>query len=539
MILSLMGLGSCILLAMSDPAGTEIVAHRGASFDAPENTVASVRLAWEQKADASEFDVYLSKDGKIVVLHDRDLKRTAGVDRAVTDMTAEELKALDVGRWKGEKYAGEPVPTLDDVLATVPDGKRVFIEVKCGPEIAEELRRVLEASPLKPEQTAIISFSPEVVAAAKKALPDRKAYWVVSLGRKDDEKPPTADELVARAKEIHADGLDLSARAEILTPEYARTIKSQGLELYVWTVNDPALARAMIAAGVDGITTDRPGWLREQLADQGDASCDVRVMSFNIRYGTAADGENAWPRRKEFLFETIAAFDPDLLGTQETLAGQRDDLAGRLSGYETLAAGRDDGQERGEMMALFYRKSRFEKLAGGHFWLSETPDVPGSKSWDSSLPRMVTWVKLRDRMAPGAKPIAYFNTHFDHRGPKARLESARLLRRKVDELAQDCRVIVTGDFNSPEGGEPYQALFGRGGSDSRPLVDSFRAAHPSKEDAEGTFSGFRAGAIRGARIDWIGCSPDLDVRDAAIDRTARDGRTPSDHFPVTAVLRPS
>ncbi len=539
MILSLMGLGSCILLAMSDPAGTEIVAHRGASFDAPENTVASVRLAWEQKADASEFDVYLSKDGKIVVLHDRDLKRTAGVDRAVTDMTAEELKALDVGRWKGEKYAGEPVPTLDDVLATVPDGKRVFIEVKCGPEIAEELRRVLEASPLKPEQTAIISFSPEVVAAAKKALPDRKAYWVVSLGRKDDEKPPTADELVARAKEIHADGLDLSARAEVLTPEYARTIKSRGLELYVWTVNDPALALAMIAARVDGITTDRPGWLREQLADKGDASCDVRVMSFNIRYGTAADGENAWPRRKEFLFETISAFDPDLLGTQETLAGQRDDLAARLSGYDVLAAGRDDGQERGEMMALFYRKSRFEKLAGGHFWLSETPDVPGSKSWDSSLPRMVTWVKLRDRKAPESPPIVYFNTHFDHRGPKARLESARLLRRKVDELAQDCRVIVTGDFNSPEGGEPYQALFGRGDSDARPLVDSFRAVHPSQEDAEGTFSGFRAGAIRGARIDWIGCSPDLDVRDAAIDRTARDGRTPSDHFPVTAVLRPS
>jgi endonuclease/exonuclease/phosphatase family metal-dependent hydrolase len=260
---------------------------------------------------------------------------------------------------------------------------------------------------------------------------------------------------------------------------------------------------------------------------------DVRVMSFNIRYGTADDGDNAWDKRKSFLIETIKVFAPDLLGTQETLAGQRDDLAAALKGYGMLAAGREDGRDAGEMMALFYRESRFEKLDGGHFWLSETPNKAGSKSWDSSLPRMVTWVKLRDKNTPEAPPIAYFNTHFDHRGPRARLESARLIRRKIDELGKDCRVIVSGDFNSAEGRPPYNALFIEG------LRDSYRVAHPTKAEGEGTFSNFRAGQTSGFRIDWIGISKEWEVKEAAIDRTSRGGRTPSDHYPVTAVLRPA
>lgn len=264
---------------------------------------------------------------------------------------------------------------------------------------------------------------------------------------------------------------------------------------------------------------------------------DVRVMSFNIRYATANDGANAWDNRKAFLVETVRAFGPDLLGTQETLAVQRDFLAEKLDGYEVLAAGRDDGREKGEMMALFYRKARFEKLDGGHFWLSETPDTVGSKSWDSSLPRMVTWVKLRDLQTPDAPPVAFFNTHFDHRGPQARLESARLIRRKIDEIGKGCRIILTGDFNSPEGGEPYKALF-TSTEGSAPLIDTYRAAHPKTEDGEGTFPNYKAGNRSGARIDWIGCSAGWKVIEAAIDRTEKDGRTPSDHYPITAILRP-
>jgi acetyl esterase/lipase/endonuclease/exonuclease/phosphatase family metal-dependent hydrolase len=267
------------------------------------------------------------------------------------------------------------------------------------------------------------------------------------------------------------------------------------------------------------------------------ASADVRVMSFNIRYGTARDGENHWDRRKEFLVETIRAFDPDLLGTQETLGFQRGYLAEILPEYDHLGVGREDGRERGEMTAVFYKRDRFEKVDGGHFWLSETPDVAGSKSWDSSLPRMVTWVRLRDRRQTAAPPLVFFNTHFDHQGTTARLESARLLRRQITKLANNGTVVVTGDFNTDEGSPPHQALFGPVDDQPSPVVDSFRANNPDRKPNEGTFSGFKADATGGARIDWIGVSRDWQIRSATIDRTSREGRTPSDHFPITAILR--
>lgn len=276
------------------------------------------------------------------------------------------------------------------------------------------------------------------------------------------------------------------------------------------------------------------GLLLSSAAFADDKGESIKVMSYNIRYGSANDGENHWEKRKEFLVETIRKFNPDLLGTQETLAFQRDYLAKNLSGYDYLGVGRDNGAEKGEMMALFYRKERFEKLDGGHFWLSETPDKIGSKSWDSSLPRMVTWVKLKDRKNPEAKPILFFNTHFDHRGPKARLESAKLIRRKLRELGEGCRLLLTGDFNADAESEPYQALFG---GDDAPVIDAFRKKNPQKSENEGTFTGFKAGPIKGARIDWVGCSHDWEIVDCQIDQTSKDGRTPSDHLPILATFK--
>ncbi|MCS7022100.1 MAG: glycerophosphodiester phosphodiesterase [Gemmataceae bacterium] len=242
----------------------EIVAHRGASWDAPENTLASMRLAWEQQADAIEFDCFLSKDGQIVIIHDADTRRTAGVPGKVAEQTLEQLRRLDVGRWKGERFAGERIPTLAEVLATVPPGKRAFIEVKCGPEILPELDRVLKASRLRPEQTVVISFSEDVIAAVKKQRPDLPAYWIAVLMPRNG-KPRGAEEIIATARRIRADGVDLSAEANVLTPAYAAQIRQAGLFLSVWTVNDADLARKMIHSGVQSITTDRPGWLREQL----------------------------------------------------------------------------------------------------------------------------------------------------------------------------------------------------------------------------------------------------------------------------------
>lgn len=252
------------LLSLNAGLNVEIVAHRGASWDAPENTVAALKLAWEQKADASEFDIYLSKDHKIVVMHDKDTKRTAGVEKLITEQTLKELRKLDAGRWKGEKFAGEKIPTLAEMLAAVPAGKRVFVEVKCGVEIVPALAKQLKASKLKPEQTPVISFHADVIAAVKKALPEVPAYWLVSLKPKSG-KVPTAKSLIERARKLGADGLDLSA-TEALNAAYAKQIKDAGLKLFVYTVNDADLARRMVEIGVDGITTDRPAWLRERLS---------------------------------------------------------------------------------------------------------------------------------------------------------------------------------------------------------------------------------------------------------------------------------
>lgn len=245
----------------------EIVGHRGASYEAPENTLAAIRLAWEQQADAVEFDVWLSRDGQIVLIHDKDTGRTGGLKKGVVEQTAEELRQLDVGTWKAPRFAGERIPLLSEALTTIPAGKRVFIEIKCGPEIVPELKRVLTAAGRPAAETALISFQAPVIAACKQALPQYKAYWIVGLKRDKETGawPHTAESLIRTAKELRADGLDLQA-VELIDRPFGEAVRGAGLELYVWTVNDVPLARAMLAAGVQGITTDRPGWLRAELA---------------------------------------------------------------------------------------------------------------------------------------------------------------------------------------------------------------------------------------------------------------------------------
>ncbi|MBA4032034.1 MAG: hypothetical protein C0478_14245, partial [Planctomyces sp.] len=217
----------------------------------------------------------------------------------------------------------------------------------------------------------------------------------------------------------------------------------------------------------------------------------LRVMSFNIRYGTANDGPNHWEKRRDFLVQTIQAFDPDLLGTQETLGFQKDFIAEKIPGYTPFGVGREDGGTQGEMTAIFFRTSRFEKLGGGHFWLSETPEVVGSKGWDTSLPRMVSWVKLKD-LQPGPKSSAapeiyFFNTHFDHVGKVARIESAKLLRQQITTIAGNAPVILTGDFNSGESSRAYNELFGAApeGEVLTILRDAHRVAHPTPGTDEG------------------------------------------------------
>ena len=247
----------------AEPKGTEIIAHRGASHDAPENTLAAMKLGFEQGSDAGELDVWVTKDDVPVVIHDKDTKRVAGELCVVAEKTFAELQRLDVGKWKNEKYTGEKIPKLTDALALVPAGKRMFVEIKCEASHVPVILKAIDEAKLKPEQTAIISFDAGVVAAAKKARPDLLAYWIVSL-KNDKGQAPKIPDFVNKAQAIGADGLDLSDSPLIDTASVTQ-IRAAKLGLYTWTVDDPAAAKRLVELGVDGITTNRPGWLREKL----------------------------------------------------------------------------------------------------------------------------------------------------------------------------------------------------------------------------------------------------------------------------------
>lgn len=256
---------AAVLLCLTADPNVEFVAHRGESFDAPENTLAAFRLAWEREVTTIELDVYQTKDGQLIVTHDANTKKTTGVDKAIKESTLEELRTLDAGRWKGERWVGEKLPTLAEALATIPERGRCFIELKTGPDVVPALIKVIQASGKRPDQLAIISFNAESIAEAKRKLPQHPAYWIVGVKKDKDSGvlTPRVEDLIAKAKAIHADGLDLSMPP---TRDYVAPIKAAGLKLFVWTINDPNTAQKFVELGVDGITTDRAAWLRKELS---------------------------------------------------------------------------------------------------------------------------------------------------------------------------------------------------------------------------------------------------------------------------------
>ena len=233
--------------------------------------------------------------------------------------------------------------------------------------------------------------------------------------------------------------------------------------------------------------------------------------------------------RRELVVQTIKTFKPDLLGTQETLPFQASYIYEQLPDYTYIGWSRDDSKN-GEQCGIFVRSERFEIQESGQFWLSESPDEKFSKSWDSSLPRVVTWTRLKDKLA-NDRELLFANTHFDHRGEEARKQSGILLRGRLSEMVPKLPIIVTGDFNCDQESEPYQELL-----KENVLRDSFRTIHPNRGDDEGTFHGF-SGKPGAARIDWILATESFKATAATIDRTNADGRYPSDHFPVSAVFQ--
>jgi endonuclease/exonuclease/phosphatase family metal-dependent hydrolase len=256
------------------------------------------------------------------------------------------------------------------------------------------------------------------------------------------------------------------------------------------------------------------------------------VMSFNIRYGTAQDGEDAWPARRMLVFETIRANTPDVIGLQEVLAFQARELCEALPEYGFVGVGRDDGADQGEFVPIMYRRKVFELVDCGYLWLSEQTDRPGVKGWDAACPRMLTWARLGFKRSP-LNSIYVVNTHFDHVGKRSRLESAGIVRQLTDTLGGK-PVIVMGDFNCGPGSPPYEVLTGDRGNLAE-LHDTYVALNHSEIDA-GTFNAFQ-GRRSGPRIDWILCNRRLRPLQSEIDRRQFGERFPSDHFPVTATLR--
>jgi glycerophosphoryl diester phosphodiesterase len=247
------------------------VGHRGASYDAPENTMAATRLAWKQGADAVETDIFLSKDGKLIVSHDKNGKRTAGRDVEYSQITQAEARELDAGSWKDAKFKGEKIPRLEEQIASIPDGKRLLVEIKIGPEIVPELGRVLKRTGATEKNITVISFNYDSLKEVAKQFPKLPTLWLLghpapNAKKSATTKPvPTVEAMIRDAKAANLTGLDLQ-HTWPLTPADVKKIKAAGLELHVWTVNDVAVAKHWIDLGVASITTDRPGWLREQLS---------------------------------------------------------------------------------------------------------------------------------------------------------------------------------------------------------------------------------------------------------------------------------
>lgn len=252
----------CIVSTSGCTKSVEIIAHRGASYLAPENTMASVMLGWEKEADV-EVDVHLSKDNRIIVIHDSSTKRTGKTDLNVKDTPSRELRKLDVGSFKSEDFAGEQIPFLADIINTIPPGRKLYVEIKCGKEVLPTLKKLITESK-KMSQIVIIGFDLETVTMSKKLI-DVPTYWLKGTEKeKETEKwIPHNPQLVRMVKNKGLDGLDVHYAG--VTKEFTDAVKASGQKLYVWTVDNPKEAIRLVELGVAGITTNRPEWLRQQL----------------------------------------------------------------------------------------------------------------------------------------------------------------------------------------------------------------------------------------------------------------------------------
>lgn len=260
---------------------------------------------------------------------------------------------------------------------------------------------------------------------------------------------------------------------------------------------------------------------------------ELNVMTFNIRLNTKADSLNAWPYRKDKVASQILFHEAHLLGVQEALHDQMVDLKERLRRFKYVGGARDDGKEKGEYSAIFYDTTRLQALESKTFWLSLTPEIPGSKSWDAAITRIVTWARFRDRRT--GKNFFAFNTHFDHIGKEARRESAKLLLQKVASIAGKTPSIITGDFNATPADEPIQIITGK--TNPLHLIDTKEISVTPHYGPSGTFNAFGPKERDDMPIDYIFLKGAWKVLKHATISQTWNGRFASDHFAVLATLQ--
>lgn len=256
----------------------------------------------------------------------------------------------------------------------------------------------------------------------------------------------------------------------------------------------------------------------------------IRLMSFNIRYANPNDGENYWEKRREMLCQLVREEKPDVLGVQEALKVQLDEMGRALPEYASIGVGRDDGKSAGEHSQVLYRSDRFHLDRKGTFWFSDTPDIPGSKHWGNTVVRICTWARLKDKKT--GRTFYIYNLHLDHQSQPSRVKSVELLLKRIQAREHKDPVVVMGDFNA---GEDNAAITALKESSEPKLQDTFRKIHPEASEV-GTFHGFR-GKAEPEKIDHIFVTEEFAVETADILRNNDKGRYPSDHFPVTACCR--
>lgn len=446
--------------------GQGIVAHRGfwKADGAQQNSLVAFMAAYHAAVCAGvECDARLTADSVLVIIH----------DRKIGNEYVDQIPYSRVARYRLPN--GESIPTAEEYLQQAAqycsENFKLFFEIKPARSDDERQTYVAKCTELvrryKMEgRLEFISFDLEMCKMLAERCPDIPVAYL------EGDRTP---------EELHAwgiDGIDYRYGILFLHPDWIQQAHNLGMSVNAWTVDDKATAQVLSLLGVDLITTNEPrrmpAWLHDEPV--------FTFVSFNIRQSGFAsyDEGNAWPYRKEAVAKMLLALAPDAFGVQEMLPDQRDFLRQNLKEYRMLGVGRDDGDQEGENMAIFYNKKRFKLLQGKTYWLSETPDTV-SFGWDAACRRTVTKAVLQDKKTKVV--IHYYNTHLDHVGTVARSESVKLLCRLMDEdLGKGIPVLLGGDMNSSMADTIFIPLLRKGMLPVRDLTP--------QTDQEPSFNGY-------------------------------------------------